>query len=638
MRIAPALILVAFAAILVVPFWARRAERDTLTSVSDKTARHLIVVTPHVEQIRVEFARAFDAWHRNKFGEAVFVDYRAPGGTTEILKLLEATYSAAIQRHLAEIRAKEPLRLLDPALNFDGLAPGEADFDVMFGGGTFDHDRLRSRGVTVAAALPAEAATRQVVVQRPRDGVRAAGLGALRSLDAKITIEGAAGAITARIPAGAIEGGASALEPLTRDAQSVSVRVNLAQCERLFTTRISTPPNPLFTQAELEAVYGPKNVIGAGQLYQDNRTKENAADWQYWMGTALSGFGIVYNRPMLKELGIAEPTGWNDLRNPKLAGLVALADARLSGSVATLYDSILNSQGFEEGFRTLRDLCANARSFAAASTQPPMDVSQGDAAVGVAIDFYGRFQAQSVLQPGETAATGRVGYIDPPGAVYVDADPVSILRGAPDPGLARRFVEFCLTEEAQALWQFPARAALGVTARDGAGAAAPSTLGPKDFVLRRMPVRQSMYEPANFANFTDQVNLFEIASSVKTRGWRDGMIMMMGAFGIDTWSDLKQAWAALRRAEATPGFDAARLTAMRSAFYAMPTHTTSDGKVLAFTEANYSAIAADTGRFRDPDRGPAARIAFTKFFRAQYRKVVEMERGGVLETAGAGMP
>src|SRR5690606_17069006 len=173
----------------------------------------------------------------------------------------------------------------------------------------------------------------------------------------------------------------------------------------------------------------------------------------YWLGTALSGFGIVYNRDVLEELGLPEPESFDDLTAFGYFNLLALADPRMSGSVTTTYESILNNQGWDSGWRTLREMAANSRYFATSSTRPPIDVSQGDAAAGLAIDFYGRGQAQEVMAAGETAETSRVGYVDPKGAVYIDADPVSILRGGPSPELAQRFVEFLLTDEAQALWQ-----------------------------------------------------------------------------------------------------------------------------------------------------------------------------------------
>lgn len=637
------IILVSFAAVLLVPFFARRSERSEtgLPRADDKQAARLIVVTPHIEQIRQEFAEGFNRWHIRKYNQPVFLDYRTPGGTTEIVKLLEAMYGSAMQRRVEQILALDPAsataKLLDPKLAFDDMTVGEVDFDLMFGGGTFDHDRLRSRGASIDVPIPSSAGSRQATLLAPRDRFKADTLTDLREIDVQVKLSATDAPIRLKVPVAAIEGNADALKPLSTEgtATDITVKLDLARCRRVVTVRMSRPPEPILSAAELRAVYGEKNLIGTGQLYQDNQPSADkpfntgkVGDTQHWLGTALSGFGIVYNRPLHASLNLKPPTSWNDLRRPEYAGRLAMADPRLSGSVATLYDSILNTAGFDEGFRTLRDMCANARSFAAASTQPPMDVSQGDALAGVAIDFYGRFQAQSVLNPGETTDTGRLGYIDPPGAVYVDADPVSVLRGGPNPTIARRFVEYCLSEEAQALWQFPAL-------RDGdaannspviEGDPTGRKMGPDQFVLLRMPIRRSMYEPGKFDHFAVKVNLFDLASTVPTRGWRDGMIVMMGAFGIDNADSMQEAWRAIRSAEADATFPRTTLDEMKKAFYAMPKHRMSDGSELEFTEANYSKMAADTGRWRDPKRGPIARIAYTKFFRAQYEEVLRLYR------------
>ncbi len=636
-------ILFLFAVVLAVPFCAQRARRadagaaDAPGSVSGPPLR-LIVVTPHIEQIRDEFAWAFDRWHRRNFGQSVTIDYRAPGGTTEILRLLEAMFVREAQRQIADVRAGDQSRLLDPAFSLEaGFAKGSTNFDIMFGGGTFDHDRLRSRGATVSARLPSSAGQQTVALARPREPLDADALTTLRQIDTRVTWQGRS--LNLRIPADALLDGTEALRPLALaktagGTDTVETRLDLARCERLFQIRISTAPSPAFSQEHLDSIFG-QNRIGSGQLWQDNRTKDRPDDWQHWFGSALSGFGIVFNRPILAELGLPEPDGFDDLTAWGYLDRLALADPRQSGSVATLYDSILNSFGWEKGWRVLREISANARGFASASTFPPQDVSQGDAAAGVAIDFYGRGQAQAIMRPGESAATSRVGYIDPPGTVYIDADPVSILRGGPHPELARRFVEFCLTVEAQALWQFPATNA---DTSESAAAARPSVpaeftfkaddrpLGPVQHRLRRMPVRRDMYAKPFLEHFADQTNPFDIASDTGTRGWRDGMIVMMGAFGIDTSDDLRAAWIALNRARGNDAFPPETLAEMERHFYALPPHTLRDGRTLEFTEANYRAIADDTRRWRDPERGTRAKIHATQFFKANYRRVVELAR------------
>ncbi|MFN9972557.1 MAG: ABC transporter substrate-binding protein, partial [Phycisphaerae bacterium] len=181
-----------------------------------------------------------------------------------------------------------------------------------------------------------------------------------------------------------------------------------------------------FPKAQLDEWYG-ENRIGSGLLYEPD---------QYWLGTALSGFGIVSNRDLLKRLGLPEPDSFEALTDPKLQAMVALADPRQSGSIATTFDAILSNYGWEKGWRILREMCANARYFTNSSTKPPIDISHGEGAIGLAIDFYGRSQAQAIAKPGEDRATVRDGDGDPKGTASVEADPISLLRGGPNPEIA----------------------------------------------------------------------------------------------------------------------------------------------------------------------------------------------------------
>lgn len=512
--IARVAVLLAFVLILGVPFALRPA------AVRDHAdADTLIVVTPHVQQIRAEFSRAFDAWRHKRTGRHARIDWRSPGGTSEILKQLEAQYKAVLANGQYRLENGEPV-----------LEPGVIAFDVMFGGGSYDHGRLK-RGVA-----------------------------------------------------------------LVIDGEGI-------------TLSISEPAG--FSREQLDDWYG-ENKIGAQQLYDPE---------QHWLGTALSGFGIVYNRDVLRDLGVPEPRSFESLTDPRLTGWVGLADPRQSGSVTTTMDSILSNYGWDRGWRILREMSANARYFSNSSAKIPIDVSQGEAAVGLAIDFYGRGQAQSVLRPGETPETGRVGYIDPEGTTYIDADPVSILRGGPNPDLARAFVEFCLTEEGQALWQFPA---LLTNPRSDDNPLGPDgqRMGPERFELRRMPVRRVMYEKY-LPYFIDKADPFAAASDVKSAGWRTAIGLMMGAFGIDTAEEQRAAWRALNAARADPAFPPETLARMEALFYAWPPITLPDGTTLAFNPENYRDIAA---AWRDPAVAARAKIEYTSFFRDSYREVVALAK------------
>ena len=462
-------------------------------------AATLVIISPHHEQIRTEFSNGFNRWHQEHYGQPAVIDWRQPGGTSEIRRQLTAEYSAAVSTG---------------RIAPDGACPdGTMSYDLLFGGGTYEHSQMK-RGVTVR----------------------------LGDEDVNVPISAPAG----------------------------------------------------FTQDELDEWFG-ENSIGSELVYDDE---------QYWLGVALSSFGIVFNTDALGTIGVERPTTWEDLTDPAYDGWLAMADPRASGSVATAFQKILDGYGWERGWRTLRGLSANARYFSGSSRRPPLDVSAGEAAAGVAIDFYGRSQSDSILAPGQAPEDSRVQYVDPAGAVFFDPDPITLMRGAPNPELARRFIRYALSPEGQSLWQFSHTDDTG----DG--------LGPEESSLRRLPARRAMYDDY-LPRFVDQVNPYDIVRPLPDRGWRSMIGPMMGAFGIDNHEEIRHAWRAIQRVKEDG--DEVLAAELEDMFFAMPTHTMPDGTELLFTAENYRDIRND---WRDTDRAAHAKIAYTMFFRKQYAEIV----------------
>lgn len=624
---APYLILAVFALILATPMVVRTRLDRTGHKARDSTgSATLMIVTPHVEQIRTEFGAGFDRWHRRVYGSGVAIDWRTPGGTTEIVRLLQAQYSAAASRIVSQVRKADPAALLRADFSLDPLfTPDTVPIDLMLGGGSFDHNRLKdANNVSLWTALARGPSVVPATLSLPPNAPE---LATLHTAD-PITIDAAfrpgEKPLRIRVPVAAITPGTPGdWHALVKAGKPAAVSIDLSRAERRLAVSMSAPAG--FSKAMLDEWFG-TNKVGSEKLYDPE---------QHWLGTALSGFGIVFNRDLLKDHGLPVPDSFAKLGDPRYFGLLAMADARQSGSVATNYDSVLNKEGWEKGWRILREMSANARYFASSSTQPPIDVSQGEAVAGVAIDFYGRGQAQAIQKPGQSADDSRVGYIDPPGAVYIDADPVSILRGGRSPDLARHFVEFCLSEEGQALWQFAPRAdpvSAQNPRRAGASADEPP-MGPLTARLRRMPVRRVMYD-RYLDHFADKTNPFDLASDTPVRGWRTGLIVMMGAFGVDAGEELRAAWRALNAARGNTSFPQDRLAEMERLFYSFPEHMI-DGKAagesprtLPFTAENYKAISDDTNRWRDSVKGTRARIAYTEYFRRVFTQVAAMEHEG----------
>ena len=228
-----------------------------------------------------------------------------------------------------------------------------------------------------------------------------------------------------------------------------------------------------------------------------------------WMGAVLSAFGICYNDNALKRLGVADPPkNWADLGLPIYRGEVAIADPNMSGVVAKTFEMIVQQQiaqqvarhtdnlspaqnvsaGWENAMRLIQKMGANTRYFTDQSTKMPIDVADGDAAVGMSIDFYGRFEAESDRDP-RTGAE-RMHYFNPPGGTSIGVDPIGLLRGAPHRDLALAFIEYVMGINGQKLWDFK----LGTPG------------GPRKYVLRRSPIRRELYAP-EFAAFRADPNV-----------------------------------------------------------------------------------------------------------------------------------
>ncbi|MDQ8192403.1 ABC transporter substrate-binding protein [Roseibacillus persicicus] len=271
-----------------------------------------------------------------------------------------------------------------------------------------------------------------------------------------------------------------------------------------------------------------------------------------WVGVCLSSFGIVYNVDGLKRLGLPEPKKWEDLTDQRYIGSLALADPTKSGSVAKMFEMMIQEviaeeiaagkseeealeEGWKKGVNRIRMIAANSRYFTDSSAKIPHDVAQGNAVAGMSIDFYGRtFEEEKRKGDGSS----RVKFVVPEGGTSISVDPVAILKGAPHPELAQEFVEFLFTERAQMLW----------AARKG------EEFGPRFRSLRRLPVRRDLYDDEHRARMVDgEVRPYELAQKFEYRGDWTGRLFtplrtIVRVMCIDSHDELKSAWAAMAEA------------------------------------------------------------------------------------------
>ena len=103
------------------------------TSLS--AAEKLVIVSPHWEGLRYEFARAFSEWHQEKFGTPVEVDWRDLGGSSENVRFVISEFKQS---------------------------PDGIGVDLFFGGGTdpffefVKHGLLQAYRPAALAGIPAQ--------------------------------------------------------------------------------------------------------------------------------------------------------------------------------------------------------------------------------------------------------------------------------------------------------------------------------------------------------------------------------------------------------------------------------------------------------------------------------------------------
>jgi ABC-type Fe3+ transport system substrate-binding protein len=306
----------------------------------------------------------------------------------------------------------------------------------------------------------------------------------------------------------------------------------------------------------------------------------------HWFGTALSGFGILYNREVLRILKIPEPSSWRDLADPLYHDWLVLADPRHSGTSHALFEIMLQAYGWDQGFSVLTLCFANARTITKASSQIPVLVSTGEAALGPAIDFYAWSKMAEI---GE----GRLGFVLPLGESVINTDPIAVLKGSPHPETARAFIEFVLSEKGQKLWMLPAG----------------DTEGPREFTLSRLSVSPDLYPELSsravvkFNPFRKEAGL-DFDDDLAAKRWQV-LNDLIGVGMIDAHAELSRAFFGIKDQDRTS-----------------PAYR----RLLAPPE-NEAVFSTRNSHWSDPAFRNKVISSWAEFFRIKYQGVYRMSEG-----------
>ena len=527
-----------------IPFFFRPAESSNFLP-GQGDADYLIIISPHSEPMKYEFERGFRKYYREKFGKEVYIDYRAPGGTSDIVRYIADRYTAEFRIYWETDKNNPPWsNEIASAFSAAGAEnaphlPPEAKLakkkflasdvgigiDLFFGGGTFEHGRNAKRGFSVD------------------------------------------GGIARRHP-----------EYLHKDLVPVSFGG--------------------------DHIYDPK-----GRYY----------------GVSLSSFGICYNKKRLSEMeDKTPPEKWRDLASPRFFQKIAAADPTKSGSANKSYELIIQQAmhdslpkgvknpgkdqldaAWSRGINLVRQLMANARIITDSAGSVTHAVSTGNAACGTAIDFYGLAQREwNQWQLGE-GREPEITYVSPKGGTTVSADPIQLLRGAPNRKVAEAFLDYVIGPEGQKLLCYKK----GIPG------------GPEKYLLRHAPIRKDLYGKAyhKFLSDPDYAPYEAAKLSFTYRGDWTGRYfslirILIKCLMLDVREELVEAWQAILQAGGPE-----KVPLAMEEFTRLP---------FSFRDAGKAAGALRTGKDRTALDVAAVCRSWSDFARMQYRKARDLASAG----------
>jgi len=159
-------------------------------------------------------------------------------------------------------------------------------------------------------------------------------------------------------------------------------------------------------------------------------------------GIYLGALGIGYNTDVLKRKGIPEPKCWADLLDPKFKDEVQISDPTSAGTAYVMLASFVQLMGEDRAFDYMKKLHLNVNQYTKSGAAPVKALGLGE--TGVAIAFMHDMVTQIVQgAPVKTIA--------PCEGTGYETGAVSLVKGARNAAGARRFIDWTLGAEAQAL-------------------------------------------------------------------------------------------------------------------------------------------------------------------------------------------
>jgi iron(III) transport system substrate-binding protein len=195
-----------------------------------------------------------------------------------------------------------------------------------------------------------------------------------------------------------------------------------------------------YIAADAEGLLEPYQPLGSMKI-----PKAFKDDSGHWTGVYMGALGFAVNRRALVERALSEPMSWADLIKPAYRGNIAIAHPATSGTAYTALATVAQVLGkdLDRGLGYFGALNENVGLYPRAGSEAARLAGQGDVAVGIAF-------SHDIVRAIEDGASDLKVVFPSEGTGY-EIGAMALVRNAPHPAEAKRFMDWALSERAQEL-------------------------------------------------------------------------------------------------------------------------------------------------------------------------------------------
>ncbi|MBM3645307.1 MAG: ABC transporter substrate-binding protein [Alphaproteobacteria bacterium] len=159
-------------------------------------------------------------------------------------------------------------------------------------------------------------------------------------------------------------------------------------------------------------------------------------------GIYMGAIGFVYNKEGLAKKGLKPPACWADLLKPEYKGEIQSANPFSSGTAYTIIATLVQLMGEDKAFQYLKALHGSINQYTKQGPAPGMAAARGETLIALTFLHDGAMNKKRGFPVEGVAPCEGTGY---------EIGSMSIVDGARNLANARRFYDFALSPEGQAL-------------------------------------------------------------------------------------------------------------------------------------------------------------------------------------------